>query len=111
MKWLYELNDEERSKVLAYAIGVLEGTSQYKDTSAEFQDFADELLNELVKKSVELKKKRFRCTINSDELLSRKKNNIKIQTPKVLTKTRSVRKKEKKKENGLFGWTIKSGNK
>jgi hypothetical protein len=110
MKWLYELNDEERSKVLAYAIGVLEGTSQYKDTSAEFQDFADELLNELLKKSIELKKRRFRSTVNN-KLLTSEKTNIKVQTPKVLTKTRSVRKKEKKKENGFFGWTIESGNK
>jgi hypothetical protein len=110
VRWLYELNDEERSKVLAYAIGILEGTSQYKDTSSEFQDFADELLNELVEKSVELKNQRFRGTVNS-KLLTKKKTNIKVQTPTVLTKTRSVRKKEKKKENGFFGWTIESGNK
>jgi hypothetical protein len=131
MQWLFELNDRQRSAVLATALGILDGTSRNENVSIEIREFVDGLSMALKEVSDEVKKeiptsRKSRITFgevgispltlerikNNSELIAsaRKKANIKVQTPKVLSNTRVGQRKEMKKEISLFGWTIRSGN-
>ena len=128
MQWFYELDDKERTAVLAYALCTLQGTLQDANQATEVREFAEKLLMSLKEESREIKKelpqRKLKNTFedagigpgtletlnsNNDLGTSVRKKNI-VQTPKVLSNTQKVLKKEKKKEFSLFGWTIRSGN-